>query len=94
MVDLLQDFPSTEEGWADAVGTKEAKSSDRLIKASKRKRDKLEDDENGGKKPNNGAGDRSPRSQIRLNFGTKGGKIVGSNENGSLQKHRKGQARG
>lgn len=77
MFDLLQDFPSPE-GEAEAVGTEEAKSSDQLVKASKRKRDQLEE-KNERKTPNSGAGDRMPWRQMGLHD-TKVRKIVGSDE--------------
>ena len=75
MFDLLQDFPSPEDAEAE-----ENKSSGQLVKASKRKRDSLEDGDNERKKPNSGAGDRIPRSQTDIHLGTKVRKIVGSDE--------------
>lgn len=74
MFDLLQDFPSPEEAEA------EDKSAGQLVKASKRKRDPSEDDDNDRKKANSGAGDRIPRSQMDIHLGTKVRKIVGSDE--------------
>jgi U3 small nucleolar RNA-associated protein 4 len=67
MFDLLQDFPTPEEMEAE-----ESKSSNQLIKASKRKRDPLEEEEDNRKKPNSGAGDRIPRSQMDIHLGSKG----------------------
>ncbi|CAI7594605.1 unnamed protein product [Penicillium manginii] len=75
MFDLLQDFPTPEEMEAE-----ESKSSNQLIKASKRKRDPLEEEEDNRKKPNSGAGDRIPRSQMDIHLGSKVRKIVGSDE--------------
>lgn len=75
MFDLLQDFPSPEE--AEAEGSK---SASQLVRASKRKRDPFEDGENERKKPNSGAGDRIPRTQMDIHLGTKVRKIVGSDE--------------
>lgn len=74
MFDLLQDFPSPEETEA------ESKSAGHLTKASKRKRDSLEEGVNDRKKPNSGAGDRIPRAQMDIYLGTKVRKIVGSDE--------------
>ncbi|KAJ5235372.1 uncharacterized protein N7469_004540 [Penicillium citrinum] len=75
MFDLLQDFPTPEEMEAE-----EKKSSNQIAKASKRKRDPLDEEENNRKKPNSGAGDKIPRSQMDIHLGTKVRKIVGSDE--------------
>lgn len=77
MFDLLQDFPSPEEAEA---GTEEGKTAGQLAKASKRKREALDDDEYERRKHNTGAGDRIPQSQMDVHFGTKVRKIVGSDE--------------
>ncbi|KAJ5500161.1 hypothetical protein N7453_009212 [Penicillium expansum] len=77
MFDLLQDFPSPEEAEA---GTEEGKTAGQLAKASKRKREALDDDEDERRKHNTGAGDRIPQSQMDVHFGTKVRKIVGSDE--------------
>lgn len=75
MFDLRQDFPSPEE-----VEAEESKTVGQLVKASKRKRDPFEDGEDERKKPNSGAGDRIPRTQMDIHLGTKVRKIVGSDE--------------
>ncbi|KAJ5276249.1 hypothetical protein N7524_002402 [Penicillium chrysogenum] len=77
MFDLLQDFPSPEEAEAK---TEEGKTAGQLAKASKRKREALDDDEYERRKHNTGAGDRIPQSQMDVHFGTKVRKIVGSDE--------------
>ncbi|KAJ5920873.1 hypothetical protein N7466_009199 [Penicillium verhagenii] len=73
MFDLQQDFPAEDTDTDN-------NTSGQLVQASKRKRDPLEDGENDRKKPNSGAGDRIPRSQMDLYLGTKVRKIVGSDE--------------
>lgn len=75
MFDLLQDFPTPEEMEAE-----ESKTSNQLVQTSKRKRDPLEDGESNRKKPNSGAGDKIPRSQMDIHLGTKMRKITGSDE--------------
>ncbi|KAJ6187355.1 hypothetical protein N7519_002263 [Penicillium mononematosum] len=77
MFDLLQDFPSPDEAEAR---TEEGKTAGQLAKASKRKREALDDDEYERRKHNTGAGDRIPQSQMDVHFGTKVRKIVGSDE--------------
>lgn len=75
MFDTLQDFPSPEEFQAE-----ENEVSQQLVKASKRKRDPFEDDENDRKKPNSGAGDKISRAQMDIHLGAKVRKIVGPDE--------------
>lgn len=75
MFDTLQDFPSPEEFQAE-----ENEVSQQLVKASKRKRDPFEDDENDRKKPNSGAGDKISRAQMDIHLGAKARKVVGPDE--------------
>lgn len=75
MFDMLQDFPSPEEFQAA-----DDEASQQLVKASKRKRDLLEEDEKDRKKPNSGAGDKISRAQMDIHLGTKVRKITGNDE--------------
>ncbi|KAF7718414.1 Uncharacterized protein PECH_008367 [Penicillium ucsense] len=78
MFDMQQDFPSPEE-----FKGKDEEPSQQLVKASKRKRDPFDDDENERKKPNSGAGDKIARNQMDVHVGTKVRKIVGNDESQS-----------
>lgn len=73
MFDLLQDFPTPEEAESE-------NKSAQAVQASKRKRDPFDEEEHDHKKPNTGAGDRIPRSQMDIHLGSKVRKIVGSDE--------------
>ncbi|KAJ5384942.1 hypothetical protein N7517_002853 [Penicillium concentricum] len=70
-------LPLPEEAEA---ANEEGKTAGQLAKASKRKREALDDDEDERRKHNTGAGDRIPQSQMDIHFGTKVRKIIGSDE--------------
>ena len=82
MFDLNQDFPSPEELDASADNHEDLNASTQLSKKAnqKRKRDPFEEEENGRKKPNSGAGDRMSLAQSDIFFGSKMRKIVGHDE--------------
>ncbi|PYI05804.1 small nucleolar ribonucleo protein complex subunit [Aspergillus sclerotiicarbonarius CBS 121057] len=82
MFDLNQDFPSPEELDASADNHEDLNASTQISKKAnqKRKRDPFEEEENGRKKPNSGAGDRMSLAQSDIFFGSKMRKIVGHDE--------------
>ncbi|RAK97810.1 small subunit rRNA maturation protein UTP4 [Aspergillus ibericus CBS 121593] len=99
MFDLNQDFPSPEELDASADNHEDLNASTHSKKANqKRKRDPFDEDDNGRKKPNSGAGDRISLAQSDIFFGAKMRKIVGPDESQaewiSLDKERPRPANG